>query len=64
VSADGRFAFIAIEGRPAGLTIVDLRSLSVAAFYRYPKWGKPHGLIFEPHNDGDTQHYVPGPPTK
>jgi len=54
VSANGRFAFIAIVGRPAGVAIVDLHSLSLAAFYRYPAWDNAHGLIFEPDNDGDT----------
>jgi YVTN family beta-propeller protein len=59
VSGDGRFAFIAVEGLSKGppdpgVVVVDLRSLSVAAFYRYPGWGKPHGLIFEPSDDGDT----------
>ena len=59
VSGDGRFAVIAVEGLSKGppdpgVAVLDLRSLSVTAFYRYPGWEKPHGLIFEPSGDGDT----------
>lgn len=55
LSTDSRFAFIAIEGPPEpGGAVVDLQNLSVAAFYRYPGGGKPHGVIFEPIDDGDN----------
>jgi len=55
VSDDGRFAFIAVVGPPdSGVAVVDLQNLSVAAFYAYPGSGQPHGLIFEPSDDGDN----------
>lgn len=55
LSSDGRFAFIAIEGPPEpGVAVVDLQKLSIAAFYRYPGGGKPHGVIFEPADNGDN----------
>ncbi len=55
VSDDGQFGFIAINAvSDPGVAVVDLHSLSVAAFYRYPVGREPHGLIFEPRDNGDN----------
>lgn len=50
-SANGRYAFVAIEGNSSsvpGVAVVDVRDNRFLTFYPYPGGGKPHGLDWEP----------------
>lgn len=47
LSANGRYAFVALEG-PGRIAVIDGWDLSVAATYAYPGGGSPHGVFYEP----------------
>jgi YVTN family beta-propeller protein len=49
-SANGRYAFVAIESSStsvAGVAVVDLRDNRLVTFYPYPGGGRPHGMDWE-----------------
>ena len=52
LTPNGRYSFVAVEG-PGSLAIVDNRTGLTAATYPYPGGGKPHGMFFEPSDEGD-----------
>jgi len=53
LSANGRYSFIAVEGRAIdgeepGIAVIDHRTQQVVGRYPFPGGGKPHGVFYEP----------------